>query len=257
MLRPPEAEPTPAARALVGVLVAAVIGLNIAYPRVVGEARDLVTVATVLCFAAASLLHAGVWRGWRSAVAVAVVGAGGGLVAEAVGVATGFPFGSYAYASGRLGPAVLGVPAVVPLAWAMMAYPALLVGRRITADRRVRPLAAGVALATWDLFLDPQMVAEGYWTWAPSAAPRLAGVPVTNFAAWLAVAVLLMALLDRLVVDRPADDRPLLVLYVWTWAGSIIGHVIYLDLLASAVAGGIAMGAVVAMWTLAARRRAR
>ena len=34
---------------------------------------------------------------------------GGGLLAEAVGVHTGFPFGAYAY-SGTLGPELLGVP---------------------------------------------------------------------------------------------------------------------------------------------------
>ena len=33
-------------------------------------------------------------------------------------MATGFPFGAYAYA-GALGPTLLGVPLVIPLAWAM------------------------------------------------------------------------------------------------------------------------------------------
>ena len=45
-----------------------------------------------------------------------MVAAGVGLAAEAVGVRTGFPFGDYSYAD-TLGPTVLGVPVVVPLAW--------------------------------------------------------------------------------------------------------------------------------------------
>ena len=60
-----------------------------------------------------------------------VVTAGGGLAAEAVGVRTGLPFGDYSYA-GTLGPEVLDVPLVVPLAWTMMAYPVLLAARRLT-----------------------------------------------------------------------------------------------------------------------------
>lgn len=254
VLRPPDAAPTPAARALVWVLVAGVVALNIAYPLTTGAARDGVTVATVLVFAAASLLHGASARGWRSALAVLLVAAGGGLAVEALGVATGFPFGTYAYAPERLGPELLGVPLVIPLAWAMMAYPALLVGRQITTRRAWRPLAAGAALASWDLFLDPQMVAAGYWTWASSAVPRLAGIPVTNFVAWLVIAVAMMTLLDRLVAEGRADDRPLLALYVWVYGGSVLAHAVFLDLPASAVVGGVGMGAVVAAWGVQARR---
>jgi hypothetical protein len=74
-------------------------------------------------------------------------------------VATGFPFGSYAY-SPALGPRLLGVPVVIPLAWTWMAWPAWLVaGRLVTGVFRV-PLA-GLTLAAWDLFLDPQWSPRG------------------------------------------------------------------------------------------------
>ena len=61
-----------------------------------------------------------------------------------------------------------GVPLIVPLAWTMMAYPALLVGRRIGAP----VLAGAAALASWDLFLDPQMVAAGHWHFTGGRAHR-------------------------------------------------------------------------------------
>ena len=105
----------------------------------------------------------------------------GAFLAEAVGVATGFPFGHYDY-SHRLGPLLAGVPLLVPLAWLMMAYPCLLmarllVGRFTGIDGAARVFATGLvaggALAAWDVFLDPQMVAAGNWTWrhpAPGAA---------------------------------------------------------------------------------------
>ncbi len=52
-------------------------------------------------------------------------------------------------------------------------------------------VTAGAALAAWDVFLDPQMVDAGHWTWAdPSPGlPGVAHVPLTNFAGWLLVAV--------------------------------------------------------------------
>ena len=82
-----------------------------------------------------------------------------GFAAELAGVATGRPFGHYAY-SARLGPRVRGVPLLAAAAWAMMARPAWVVARRSARGARARvPLAAG-ALTAWDVFLDPRMVRE-------------------------------------------------------------------------------------------------
>ncbi len=61
---------------------------------------------------------------------------------------------------------------VIPLAWVMMAWPALVVARTL-ATRGAAVIAIGaVALTTWDVFLDPQMVAAGHWAWSnPSPRP--------------------------------------------------------------------------------------
>src|SRR3954453_20380797 len=100
-------------------LVAAVIALEVPYPLVHGHARNVLTVATVVVFAAASLAHA--WCssgrrrvGWLLGVALF------GFAAEVVGVHTGVPFGDYDYIGG-LGPTLAGVPIAVGLAWMMMA----------------------------------------------------------------------------------------------------------------------------------------
>ncbi|MFZ9133557.1 MAG: carotenoid biosynthesis protein, partial [Gemmobacter sp.] len=65
-----------------------------------------------------------------------------------------------------LGAKVLGVPLVVMLAWAMMAYPALLAAQRLARSRVLVTVIGAWLLATWDVFLDSQMVAEGHWEWA-------------------------------------------------------------------------------------------
>ena len=176
-------------------LVGATVLVQIVYPLVPDAVRTEITVASVLVFCAASVADAARVHGLRGAAVLLAVAGGGGLLVEAVGVHTGVPFGAYAY-TGDLGAEVLGVPAVVPLAWTMMAWPALVVGRTL-ARRLPVALVGGVALAAWDLFLDPQMVDAGHWTWAHPhpALPLVPGVPLTNYAGWLVVAVVMVGTL--------------------------------------------------------------
>lgn len=239
------------------MLAAAAVAAQVAYPlTTAGAARDRLTVASVVVFFAASVTHATVFRGLRFTGWLLLVTAGGGLLVEAAGVATGVPFGSYRYGT-SLGWQLLGVPAVVPMAWTMMGYPALLVGRRISGRAVAGPVAAGGALASWDLFLDPQMVAAGHWTWAGVQAPRIVGIPVVNFGGWFVVATLMMIVLWRLpATHEPRDDRVPVGLYLWTYASSVLAHAAFFDLAGSAVLGGVGMGVVVLLFfraVLAAR----
>ena len=239
----------PGRRVAVGLAALAVL-LEVPYPLVAGRTRDLLTIAAVLAFFAASATHATAARGPRWAAILVAGAAGTGLAVEAVGTHTGLPFGTYSY-DDSLGPRVLDVPVVIPLAWAMMAYPALLIGRRIARSRPARALVAGWALASWDLFLDPQMVAAGHWVWA-HPDPHLPGVPdvpLTNYLGWLVVSVLMMAVLDRLLADRPAADGVPEALYLWTFGSSVLANLAFFGRPEVALWGGLAMGAVVlARW---------
>ena len=223
-------------------LTAAVIALEIPYPLVHGSARDALTVATVLVFAAASVTHAAVAgsisRGLLLLVVVGILG----FVAEVIGVHTGVPFGRYHY-TGGLGPTLLGVPLVIALAWVMMAHPAASVAARITSGPS-RIAIAAVALASWDVFLDPQMVHAGHWRWS-DPTPHLPGVgdvPLTNFAGWLLVALLVMVALHAATRAEPMhDDRPALVLWLWTWWSSALANVAFFHRPAVAAWGFAAM----------------
>ncbi|WP_231386894.1 carotenoid biosynthesis protein [Nocardia sp. BMG111209] len=183
---------------LVGVWVLA----QIAYPLTAGAGRDAVTVVVVLLAAGIAGWHAWVSGGvWRVAGLLVVV-AGVGLVAEIVGTAWGFPFGCYRYAAARLGPEVAGVPLVVPLAWVGGWYPVRVVAGRLSRRAGVRVVLTAVGAVGWDLFLDPQMVADGQWVWCSAwrGLPGLAGIPFTNFLGWFGVALVMAGLWE--VVDR-------------------------------------------------------
>ncbi|MFG1882113.1 carotenoid biosynthesis protein [Micromonospora sp. NPDC049102] len=254
---------------LLGVLVFA----QICYPLTTGATRAGLTVATVVLGWLLSVGHALLSRGPRVAAALVAVATGGGFAIEAIGVATGVPFGSYDY-SGELGPKLAGVPLIIPLAWTWMAWPAWLAAVRLTggdttaggttAGRWVGRIAlAALGLAAWDLFLDPQMVAEGYWVWrdATPALPGLTGIPVSNYLGWLLFAVLLMSALRPLAgpaaerTDR--RDHPMVALYLWTYFSSILAHAVFLDLPASALWGAAGMAVTAVPLTVALLRARR
>jgi uncharacterized membrane protein len=235
------------ARRLPWALLGALVLVQIGYPLAGGRVRAGLTVATVVLGCLLSVSHAAYRKAGIALLSTATLG---GFAVEAIGVATGFPFGTYDY-SGQLGPKLLGVPLIIPLAWTWMAWPAWLAAIRITTNRIARIALAAAGLAAWDLFLDPQMVAEGYWTWrSPTPAlPGVPGVPVGNYLGWLGFAILLMTALSiagghRIDDPRPGDT-PILALWLWTYASSVLAHAVFLGLPASAAWGGVLMGAVV------------
>jgi uncharacterized membrane protein len=243
------------------VLASVTVLLQVAYPLVSGQSRSTLTVVTVVVFFLASTSHALVHRGAGWTAAYLLVAAGTGLLAEAVGTATGFPFGSYEYA-GSLGWQVLSVPVVIPLAWAMMGYPCLLVGQRLAATRTGAAVVGAWALTAWDLFLDPQMVAAGHWSWSRVglALPSAPEIPLSNSLGWLLVALLMLGAL-QLLPRRDADDRVPAALFLWTYASSVLAHAVFFGRPGVALVGAVGMGVVAVPYlrslssTAAPRRR--
>lgn len=241
-----------------GVLLAAGVAAQVAYPLTTGSARDRVSVAVVVLLAGACLAHAGATRGRRTVAGLVVVTAGVGLLAELVGTRTGVPFGCYAYAPGRLGPELGGVPLVIAAAWTTGAWPAWCAARRVATAAVPRVLLAATGLAAWDLYLDPQMVADGRWRFCGDGPtlPGLGEVPVSNLAGWVVVALVMAAGLA--VVDHRAggaDDTVPVALLLWTWLGSGLAHLVLLDLPVSGVYGLLGMG-VLGVPVLRSLRRA-
>ena len=213
------------------------------------DARNLLTIATVVSFFLASFTHAWLSRGAWWAIAYAVIAAGIGWGMEAIGVRTGIPFGRYEYGD-TLGPMFLGVPVVVMLAWAMMAYPCFLAARRLSSTTAGVVVFGAWLLAAWDLFLDPQMVAEGHWTWQTPdpGLPGVPGIPLTNYMGWIITAVIIMVLLQRLPQrGRPGDGVPTMML-LWVYCSNVLANAVFFGRPWVALWGGVIMGIVVLPW---------
>jgi uncharacterized membrane protein len=226
-------------------LLAAVAAGQVAYGRMPAPAPPAATRAVLLALVAGSTAEAAAARGRRAVTALAAAG-GIGFLAELAGVATGRPFGGYAY-SDRLGPRVGGVPVLAAAAWALMSRPAWIAAGHLTARGRVP--AAAAALTAWDLFLDPRMAAEGYWSW--DEAGRYEGIPATNFAGWYATGLAVFTVFAALDREPPsARDDGALALYAWTWAGESYANAVLWRRPRAALAGALAMGAVAlpAVW---------
>ncbi|WP_405183181.1 carotenoid biosynthesis protein [Nocardia sp. NBC_01377] len=250
------------------LFAALLVVVQIGYPLTEGAVRDRVTVAVVLLAAAGALSHAAVTRGRRFAAGTLVIVSGVGLLAEAVGTTTGVPFGCYEYAVGRIGPELWSVPLIVPLAWVGGLYPVWVVAGMLS-RRAVSWIGlTAVGAVGWDLFLDPQMVADGQWSWCSSESglPGLAHIPVTNYLGWFAVGLVMAALLwwwdgvaARTAVPAPMwnDTTALPVaVFLWTWLGSILAHAVFLGLPTSAGYGAVGMG-LLGVPLLVRLRRAR
>jgi putative membrane protein len=126
------------------------------------------------------------------------------------------------------------------------------VGRVLARESVGRVLAGAAALTAWDLFLDPQMTAEGYWGWAQ--AGRYRGIPARNYAGWFVTALAIMAALERLL--PPGEPVPALVgVYAWVAVMSTLGFAVFFRDPLVAVVGGAAMMPP-ALAALAALRRA-
>lgn len=204
-----------------------------------GATIEWVSTLVVVAFAVTTfVLTAGHWGIGRAGVASGFVVVAT-LGVEHLGSSTGFPFGEYDY-TGALQPTVAGVPVIVPLAWFAMAIPALEVGHRITRSRPGAVAIGACALTAWDLFLDPQMVDNGYWEWAVDGFYD--GIPLSNYAGWLGVSAVVLTVLERFRPTGLAPDLGAVALYSWWAVMNTIGFLVFFGEPLVGLVGGVGMG---------------
>lgn len=206
-----------------------------------GRARRLLSTVVVVGSFVTTTANATRRWGGRRAGAAALATVVGTTAVERIGTATGVPFGRYSYTK-ALQPQVAHVPAIVPLAWLALGLPAretahAALGNRSTPSARIA--VGSAALTAWDLFLDPQMVGEGYWAWARRGIYR--GIPLTNFLGWFVTGLGVMAVLEATLPPSDGADGPLVGEYAYTAVMETIGFARFFRDPAVAVVGGLGM----------------
>jgi putative membrane protein len=219
----------------------AALFLQITYPLLSCEALRVVTIATVYFGAAAMFVHARLAYGWKYIRRYVLISLPFAFFIELIGENTGWPFGTYSY-DASLGPQLLGIPIVVPFAWAMMAHPLLIVARRMSKTWTF--LYGGFALMAWDLFLDPQMVGDGRWKWevTGSHVPFQPNIPLSNMFGWLLAGIALMAILNFFLPKEQRKYGSSLIavdiFLAWSWFGGIISNLFFFNRPGVALFGG-------------------
>jgi len=225
------------------LLLILAIAIQISYPLVSGNVLRFVTIFTVIAGAVLMLAHSLLSYGFRYFVTFASVTFVFALLVEIIGSKTGWPFGSYVY-DDSLGIKIAGVPVLVPFAWIMMAHPVLIAARKTIPSWAF--LYGGAGLMVWDLFLDPQMVAAGRWSWdvVGPHVPFQPEIPLSNSAGWLFAGMGLMALLNLILPKerRKAGVNSTIpdLFLAWTIFSGVVGNLFFFDRIGVALVGGLA-----------------
>ena len=159
---------------------------------------------------------------------------------EFIGSKTNFPFGSYDYTP-LLQPQLGGVPLLIPLAWFMM-LPAAWTIAHLTVGAK-NPIAyigiSALAMTAWDLFLDPQMVAWGFWEWQEYGA--YFGIPLMNYFGWLLTSAVITAVIRPYRWEMPRWE--MWIIYAVVWFLQSVGLAVFWGMAGPAFFGCISMGA--------------
>ncbi|MCL4500314.1 MAG: carotenoid biosynthesis protein [Deltaproteobacteria bacterium] len=204
----------------------------------------------VFIFLGAYLLLATLHLGAGRAVSFLVLGYLISWAAEVCAINFGFPFGEYLYIPATLNLAlwVAGVPLMDSLSYVFLAYASYCLaltaldpgrGGQIREDRSLqrslRTLILGaVLMVTIDIIIDPVALRGYRWflgqIYGYPEGGVYFGVPISNFAGWLLVALILIRLLQYLI-SRPSPAR------FWDWGRrpflppALLGSGLYLGIL--------------------------
>jgi putative membrane protein len=117
-----------------------------------------------------------------------------GLIAEMIGVNSGFLFGSYQY-GGSLGPKIFNTPLIIGLNWLFLSYTAVSITEKIKTGVLVRNFAAAILMLFYDLVLEHVAARLDMWYWKEGI------IPIQNYVTWFFLSLLLVWPIRKAQVD--------------------------------------------------------
>lgn len=135
-----------------------------------------------------------------------------GFTTEAIGIHTGFLFGSYTYGS-TLGYKLRDIPLLIGINWFIIIYCCGIAMHTLQQKIRSRLLPEDVNRYTWwsrasivvdgallavffDWVMEPVAVALGFWQWEGATIPAL------NYISWFVVSLLLLVVFSTMRFDK-------------------------------------------------------
>lgn len=115
-----------------------------------------------------------------------------GLGIEAIGVATGWPFGLYTYGS-VLGPKLYEVPLVIGINWFLLSYCFYNLSKTISGNLVLRSAIASAMMVVMDFIIEPVAVKLEYWQWLSLE------IPVQNYLAWFIISFVIQIIMNSLI----------------------------------------------------------
>ena len=117
-----------------------------------------------------------------------------GYGVEVIGVATGWPFGTYAYGE-TLGFQLFEVPLAIGLNWVILVYCSGHLAKKIFRNSWNRIISAALIMTMLDIMIEPVAIGYDFWNWAELS------VPPSNYMGWFAVSAVLQIIFQRVVKD--------------------------------------------------------
>jgi uncharacterized membrane protein len=161
-------------------------------------------------------IHAGLFYGWKDALALFAICVTITFAMENLGSITGFPFGHYHFEVGADLAHVGVIPVIVGPLWFGMGYFSwILAGTLLGAPARptgkfelfVWPIVAMLVMTQWDVVMEPaEATIAKAWIWHDGGAHF--GVPLSNYAGWLLTSWLFYQAFALYLARRPEPATP-------------------------------------------------
>lgn len=130
----------------------------------------------------------------RKSLMALMLFAGMGYGAEWIGVNTGVLFGDYAY-GGNLGLKIGGVPLLIGLNWALLAFAAMALVNNLDLIGWAKPVLGALVMVGLDFFMESSAPVFDFWSFENNL------VPVWNYICWFLLSWLMLLIGQRLRID--------------------------------------------------------
>lgn len=151
----------------------------------------LVPLALVLSFLALYIFHESVID-WKTIVCFASIYVVSFIV-EAIGVYNGLVFGQYTYAS-SLGPKLFETPLIIGVNWFFLVYTTSAIVENFKQPVGIKILLASTFMLVYDIVMEQIAPMLDMWHWENET------VPLLNYAAWFALAIIFNTLVKVMKV---------------------------------------------------------